>query len=112
MAKYSLEEIRQLAGALAADSRLLIIDRLRSGPATSTELAASAGIGLPAVQKQLAVLQRVGLIASTKQGRVVIHRLQPERMDVLADWIRTRTSFWRNSFATLESALDTATKGH
>ena len=105
MVKYSPEEVRDVAAALSTDSRLLIIDRLRRGTATSTELAATAGIGLPAVHKQLAILQQAGLVVSAKDGRVVSHRLRAEGLDVLADWLRTRRSFWTNSFHELDRAL-------
>jgi DNA-binding transcriptional ArsR family regulator len=107
MVKYPREAVREIAAALSTDSRLLIIDRLRQGTATSTELAAAAGIGLPAVHKQLTILQQAGLVVSAKDGRVVSHRLRVEGLDVLADWLRTRQSFWANSFHELDRALQT-----
>lgn len=110
MAKYQRAAVRQVAAALAADSRLLIIDRLRQGPASSSELAAVAGIGLPAAHKQLAVLQEAGVISSDKIGRVVTHRLRPERLAVLSDWLQTRRSFWTSSFAALASAVAPASE--
>ena len=105
MANYSLEAIRATAAALSSDSRLLIIDRLRQGSATSSELATVAGIGLPAVQKQMAILQQAGLVTSDKVGRVVSHRLQADGLQMLGDWLSTRRSFWTNSFGALDRAL-------
>ena len=103
MAKYL--RVRREAAALASESRLRMIDRLQEGPASSSELADAAGVGLPALQKHLGVLREAKMITSSKSGRVVTHRLRPGGLDGLTSWIETRRAFWRNSFAALDAAL-------
>ncbi|HEY9292744.1 MAG TPA: helix-turn-helix domain-containing protein [Microlunatus sp.] len=103
MAKYV--RVRREAAALASESRLRMIDRLQQGPASSSELARSASVGLPALQKHLDVLREARMITSTKSGRVVTHRLRPGGLDALTAWIETRRIFWQHSFAAMGAAL-------
>lgn len=104
MAKYS-DDLGPLAAALANDGRRSIVDRLRAGPATTSELAALLAVGLPAVTKQLGVLSGAGLVQSSKQGRVVTHRLDPAPLAEYATWLASRRSFWSNQLDALTAHL-------
>ena len=73
--------------ALADGTRRDILERLRLGPASISDLAAQARISLPGVLKHVGVLEQAGLVTTVKRGRTRECRLGPERMDDLARWI-------------------------
>lgn len=106
MVKYA-DGLDELATALAHPGRRHIVDRLRAGPATTSELAGLLEIGLPAVTKQLALLADAGLTRSAKSGRIVTHRLAPERLVEYSTWLATRESFWHRQLDALTSYLET-----
>ena len=104
MAKYSVG-LDAVAGALASAGRRQIVDRLRAGPATSSELAALLDVGLPAVTKHLAALGQARLVRSAKTGRTVTHRLDPAPLRDYTTWLATRESFWHGQLDTLSAHL-------
>lgn len=106
MVKYS-DGLDAVATALAHPGRRQIVSRLGTGPATSSELAAEVGIGLPALHKHLALLSTAGVIDSHKTGRVVTHRLRGESLQRFDSWLATRTSFWTHQLATLGDSFGT-----
>lgn len=106
MAKY-FDGLDEVASALANPGRRRLVVSLQQGPATSSQLAAVLGIGLPALHKHLAVLTKAELIASHKRGRVVTHRLQPEPLRRYTDWLTRRTAFWNDRLDALADAFAT-----
>jgi DNA-binding transcriptional ArsR family regulator len=106
MVKY-FDGLDAVASALAHGGRRHIVDRLRAGPATTSELAGVLGVGLPAVTKQLALLHDAGLCSSAKAGRVVTHQLQSDRLQEYATWLATRESFWHGQLDSLTHYLET-----
>lgn len=65
---------------LAADARLAIIERLKDGPTSVTELAGALGISQPAVSQHLRVLKAAGLVEDRKDGYWVYYSLSPGRL--------------------------------
>jgi DNA-binding transcriptional ArsR family regulator len=93
MVKYhaaSLEALR----ALAEPARLSMLERLSHGEASVTELAGPGGASLPATLKHVRVLERAGLVAAVKRGRVRYCQLRPEAIAALAEWIEERRRTW------------------
>lgn len=108
MVKYS-DGLDAVATALAHPGRRQIVSRLGVGTATSSELAADLGIGLPALHKHLAVLTSAALIGSHKTGRVVTHQLRAEPLQRFDSWLATRTFFWTHQLAALDGAFASPT---
>ena len=104
MVKY-WDGLDAVATALANGGRRRIVDRLRAGPATTSELAAMLQIGLPAATKQLAALAEARLVQSTKTGRTVTHRLDPAPLMDFSTWLATRESFWQHQLDALSAHL-------
>jgi DNA-binding transcriptional ArsR family regulator len=71
--------------ALATPSRLLILDRLREGPATVGELADAAGMEQSAVSHQLRLLRNLGLVDGVRQGRSIVYSLYDNHVAKLVD---------------------------
>lgn len=71
--------------ALATPSRLLILGRLREGPASVTELTEAAGMEQSAVSHQLRLLRHLGLVTSRREGRSMIYALYDNHVAQLLD---------------------------
>ncbi|MBM7517688.1 ArsR/SmtB family transcription factor [Nocardioides nitrophenolicus] len=71
--------------ALATPSRLLILDRLRRGPATVSELVEAIGMEQPAVSHQLRLLRNLGLVTGNRDGRTIVYELYDDHVAELLD---------------------------
>jgi len=72
-----------LLEAVADTSRRRVLDLLLAhGEITPTALAAELPFSRQAVTKHLAVLDRAGLVESTRQGREVRYSVHPEHLDI------------------------------
>ena len=79
-ARTAREEV--LLEAVADTSRRLVLDLLLArGEVTPTALAAELPFTRQAVTKHLAVLDRAGLVESTRRGREVRYSVRPEHLD-------------------------------
>jgi DNA-binding transcriptional ArsR family regulator len=81
--------------ALADPTRRAVVSRLIRGPAPVTELARPFEMGLPSFMKHLRVLERDGLIASEKVGRVRTCRLNAERLAAAESWLAEQRRLWQ-----------------
>jgi len=93
-------------GALADPTRRAIVARLAKGPANVTDLAAPFSMSLPAVSKHLKILERAGLLARDRQGRVHHCRLDPARFDEAQAWIEKTRAFWEDRLDDLARYLE------
>ncbi len=82
--------------ALGDRTRRQIVHRLRVGPASVGELAASLPVSRPAVSQHLTVLRRSGLVSYSAHGTRNVYRLDPAGLSELRAWL---DGFW-------ETALD------
>ena len=105
MVKYQEHSLDAVLAALADPTRRAIAERLAAGPASMTELAEPFDVTLPAIVKQLAVLEHAGLVAHHKDGRVRYFTLVPEQLDTVADWLQRYGEFWRERFDGLHRYL-------
>ena len=96
-------------GALADPTRRGIVTRLAEGPCSVTELGAPFAISAPAISKHLSVLERAGLIARWKTGRVHYCRLLVDPLGRAGQWIEEHLVFWERQFDALEGYLDRET---
>lgn len=95
-----------LAGALSHRRRRAVLTRLCRGPATTSELAAEVGLGLPAMHRHLHRLREAGLVESNKEGRVVTHSVDLAPLRELETWLAERQSFWSGQLDALADALE------
>lgn len=71
--------------ALATPSRLMILGRLRRGPATVGELTADTGMEQSAVSHQLRLLRNLGLVEGERHGRSIVYALYDDHVAELLD---------------------------
>src|SRR6185436_5258558 len=73
--------------ALADPTRRAIVGALGRGPASVSTLAAPFAMALPSFMKHLTVLERSGVIRSTKTGRVRTCALRPRALSPAERWM-------------------------
>ena len=80
--------------ALADPTRRSIVHRLVRGPESVSALAAPHPMALPSFMKHLSVLERSGVIRSSKAGRVRTCALQPKALTQAERWIAGQRATW------------------
>jgi ArsR family transcriptional regulator, nickel/cobalt-responsive transcriptional repressor len=79
------ESVADTLSALTAPSRLLILGRLREGPASVTELTQATGLEQSAISHQLRVLRSLGLVTRQRSGRSATYFLYDHHVASLLD---------------------------
>jgi DNA-binding transcriptional ArsR family regulator len=74
--------------ALSDGTRRGILERLGRGDASISDLAASFGMTLTGMKKHVGILERAGLVATRKVGRVRQCRLGRRRLEAETAWIK------------------------
>jgi DNA-binding transcriptional ArsR family regulator len=87
-------DLNRLFQALADPTRRAVVERLGRGPVATTELARPFAMALPSFLQHLDVLEKVGLVTSTKEGRVRTYRLTPKPLQAAEDWMTTQRQLW------------------
>lgn len=93
--------------ALADPTRRSVVARLGSGSATIKQLAEPFPMGLPAFLKHIKVLERSGLIASHKVGRVRTCKLRRENLAAAEQWFDEQRTVWEGRYENLDTLLNT-----
>jgi DNA-binding transcriptional ArsR family regulator len=106
MVKYSTETLDFTFAALADPTRRAILERLSFGDSSVSELAAPFDVSLPAISKQLRVLERAGLLTQQKDGRVRRCRLEAQPMKEAVEWIAQYQKFWEDKLESLANFLE------
>ena len=71
-------KVAERFAALADESRLRLLMRLRQGECNVTVLTGELGLAQASVSKHLAVLKRVGLVEATRRGTQAVYRVCDE----------------------------------
>jgi DNA-binding transcriptional ArsR family regulator len=77
--------------ALADPTRRAVFERLRHGPASVGEVAATLPVSRPAVSQHLKVLKTAGLVIDRPAGRRRVYYIDPDGLGELRRWI---DQFW------------------
>jgi len=91
--------------ALADETRRSILQRLASGAARVTEVAAPFDISLNSVSKHIRILERAGLVRRRVSGRDHFLTLDPKPLSKAAEWMVQARDFWSSRLDALEAAL-------
>src|SRR5437773_5565872 len=105
MVKYEGNALDATFAALADPTRRAIPARRAGREASVSELARPFAISLPGVHKHLRVLERAGLVAHAKHGRVRRCRLVARPMREAARWIERYRRYWEAQFDALAAYL-------
>ena len=91
--------------AVADTTRRSMLDRLRNGALTVTELAGPYDMSLNAVSKHIKTLERAGLIRREIRGREHSCRLDAARLEAAMNWMSYYSEFWSERMDALEKHL-------
>jgi len=98
-------QLDRIFGALADPTRRGILAALARGPQPVGELSRPFAMSLPGFMKPLDVLEQAGLLARSKEGRVVTGRLEPEPMREAHAWLAHYRQFWEARLDRLDAYL-------
>jgi len=99
------ETLNLVFGAVADSTRRSILDRLRSGPLTVTELAKPYAMSLNAVSKHVKRLESAGLIRREVRGREHSCQLDAAALEDAMKWMSYYSKFWSERLDALEKHL-------
>jgi len=105
LGEYKAMDLDDTLIALADDTRRSILQRLASGEARVTEVAAPFDISLNSVSKHIRLLERAGLVRRRVAGRDHFLTLRREPFDELTRWMQRTSEFWSKRLDLLEAAL-------
>ncbi|MEZ5311164.1 MAG: metalloregulator ArsR/SmtB family transcription factor [Microthrixaceae bacterium] len=91
--------------ALADPTRRKVIERLVSGSASTTDLAEPFEMALPSFLQHMSVLEKAGLVLSTKHGRIRTYRLSPVGLDAAEGWLADQRRLWERRLDQLDAFL-------
>lgn len=103
MVNHSVDTVLR---ALSDPGRRSIVERLSAAPLPVSVIAAPMQVSLPAVLKQLDVLEAAGVVRSTKVGRVRTVELDPDALRPLERWVQDRRSVWSQQLDALGDQLE------
>ncbi|MFE4212596.1 DUF5937 family protein [Streptomyces sp. NPDC056844] len=84
-AQLTLRDLHDRLAALASPARMELCRHLLGEPITTSELAARLGSSEPQVSRALRTLRDAGLVRSTRDGKLVRHRLATDVIRRLGD---------------------------
>src|SRR3990172_5930519 len=96
--------------ALADPTRRAILARLAKGEASVTELAAPFAVSMPAITKQLKVLEKAGLIVRGREAQWRPARIQAAPLKDINEWLERFRKNWEESFDRLDEYLQKVQK--
>jgi DNA-binding transcriptional ArsR family regulator len=86
--------VERVFHALGDPTRRAIVEKLSEGPVSVSNLAKPLNITLAAVVQHLQVLERSGLVHTTKVGRIRTCQIEPKGLSVAEQWINDRRAVW------------------
>jgi len=105
MVKYEPLVLDRVFAALADPTRRGVLESLSGGSLAVSELAEPHGMSLPGFMKHLRVLEDAGLIARSKEGRVVSCELSATPMKAASAWMSRYEKFWSDKLDSLARYL-------
>ena len=105
MVKYEGPVLDRVFSALADPTRRGVLESLSGGSLAVSELAAPHHMSLPGFMKHLQVLENAGLIARSKEGRVVSCELSAAPMKTASAWMSRYEKFWSDKLDALARYL-------
>ena len=102
------DRLDALLTAVTEPSRRRVLDLLLArGDATATTLARELPISRQAIVKHLALLDRVGLVEASRQGREVRYAVQPEQLELARRRMAEIAAEWDQRLDTIKRLAET-----
>ncbi|WP_433201643.1 ArsR/SmtB family transcription factor [Dactylosporangium sp. CS-047395] len=96
---------------LSLPARRDIIERLRDGPKSVSELADALGVSQPIMSKHLRVLRDAGFVTARADAQRRWYELRPEPLIEVAQWLEPYRWMWQDRLDLLGRHLDELREG-
>lgn len=91
--------------ALAEPNRLQMVELLREGPLTVSEIANRLDLRQPQVSKHLKVLNEAHIVEVQPIANQRIYKLRPEPLQEMDEWLQSFRSIWEDRMDRLDAYL-------
>ena len=91
---------------LADPTRRRIVDALRTGERSVSELVKAVDIGQPGVSRQLQILEDAEFVVVRPEGRRRLYSLRPEPFRELSEFVTTYRGIWEGRLDRFGAALE------
>jgi len=106
MVQYQRARFDASFAALSDPTRRGVLEQLGRADASITDLADEFHMTLTGMKKHVGVLERAGLVTTSKVGRVRTCRLGLRRLDDEAAWIERYRRLWDARFDELDEVVE------
>ncbi|WP_116999459.1 ArsR/SmtB family transcription factor [Desertimonas flava] len=90
---------------IAEPTRRRILDAVRDGERSVSELVDEVGMHQPGVSRHLKVLRDAGLVTVRNDAQRRLYRLRPEPLRALDEWLEPYRAHWAGRLDALERHL-------
>jgi DNA-binding transcriptional ArsR family regulator len=106
MVQYSDVRFDASFAALSDPTRRGVLEQLGRADASITDLAEKFHMTLTGMKKHVGVLERAGLVATQKVGRVRTCKLGSRGLEEETAWIERYRQLWASRFDELDSVVE------
>src|SRR5690348_4584366 len=106
MVHYPSDRLDTSFAALSDATRRGVLAQLGRADASITELAEKFHMTLTGMKKHVGVLERAGLVATEKVGRVRTCKLGSSRLEAETAWIEGYRQLWGARFDELDTIIE------
>jgi DNA-binding transcriptional ArsR family regulator len=106
MVQYSANPLDASFAALSDATRRGVLAQLGRRDASISELADKFHMTLTGMKKHVSVLERAGLVATEKVGRVRTCKLGPLKLAAEQAWIEDYRKLWSERFDALDEVIE------
>ena len=106
MVQFNQVQLDASFAALSDATRRGVLAQLGRGDASITTLADRFHMTLTGMKKHVQVLERAGLVATEKVGRVRTCRLGERGLEAEAQWIEAQRELFEARFAALDDIIE------
>jgi DNA-binding transcriptional ArsR family regulator len=110
MVQYLPARLDASFAALSDATRRGVLEQLGRDDASITDLAERFRMTLTGMKKHVGVLERAGLVTTTKIGRVRTCRLGPRRLEEETAWLERYRQRWDARFDALDNVVEELTR--
>ena len=105
MVQYATADLDASFAALSDATRRGVLEQLGRGDASISDLADRFHMTLTGMRKHVGVLERAGLVATEKIGRVRTCRIGDRRLEDVTAWIDQYHQLWTERFDALDQVI-------
>src|ERR1700761_5115009 len=106
MVQHSRARLDASFAALSDATRRGVLEELGRADSSITDLADKFHMTLTGMKKHVSVLEKAGLVATEKIGRVRTCKLGPRQLEQETAWIEHYRELWATRFDALDTLLE------